>query len=114
MIAIENTTEIADGIYAVKMGSLSGKRFNDAVALAKDQWEAKYDKVRKLWIIPIESDSHRARSALHALATTYGCTVSLLADDEVDISAADALRAERDQLVARLAEIDKRLAELEA
>lgn len=107
------TIDFPAGTYEVTIGKgNSTKRFGDAVKLAKRCEGAEYNAGDKVWIIPVSNDSIHTRSNLHSLVNAYGCTVERISDDDTAEAEEMALIDERMALMARLAEIDKRLAEL--
>jgi hypothetical protein len=102
----------APGTYTVRFGDrLSTKRFADAKKLVADKLSGTYDPATRTWAVTLdESDWDRVHGAgaLRTLAEAYGATVAAASDVAVDRA---ALIAERRQLVARLAEIDRILDE---
>lgn len=108
------TIDIPAGTYEVTIGKgNSTKRFGDAVKLAKSCVGAEYHAGDKVWIIPVDDDSVRTRGALDTLVSAYGCTIERISDTDTAEAEEMALITERMALVSRLAEVDKRLAELQ-
>jgi len=101
----------AGGTYAVQFehGRLSLKRFNDAKDLIKriSRYEGSssaFDGGTKTWTVVLAADADGALRDLRTAAESYDAIVTRT-DDE----GRAALEAERRELLARVAEIDKLL-----
>ena len=100
----------APGAYTVTFtGRLSGKRFNDAKQLVKGKLNGQYDAATRAWTVTLDEsewDAVHGVSTLRTLAESYDATIEPASGTAIDRA---ALAAERRELVARLAEIDRLL-----
>lgn len=113
--SLATLNDITEGLYEVTIRhGLSSKRWADAKNLAKRMPQAEFDADRKVWTVAVVPGRNGldGQSALHTLITAYECPVERLSDDSAADVERAALEAERDRLESRIAEIDKRLAQL--
>lgn len=106
-------TDYPRGMYTIKIGSLSSKRFGDALQKIKacgysDGPRPAYDEISKTWTVELVADD---RDNARTLVEMYNCTITPASTDQVDVA---ALISERAELRKRLAELDKLIAREES